>query len=127
MTSSSTAMRLKHVALTIPLVVAACSGDEITAIEGAMVPEVGWHTYRATTRNDVLLSGAFLVSYAGADSLAGEVLAADPAGKPYLEGHFVTRRGKDGSYVFQLPKSAHETTESTYVTRLYRTKEGYTC
>ena len=125
--TSSTARRLKHLALAIPLVVSACSGDEITAIQGAMVPEVGWYRYRATTRDNVLLSGAFLVSYAGADSLAGDVLAADPAGKPYLEGHFVASRGKDGSYIIQLPKSVHETSASTYAHRLYRTKEGYSC
>ena len=120
-------MHRKLLALTIPLLVGACSADEITAIKGAMVPEVGWYGYRATTRDNVVLSGVLLLSYAGTDSLAGDVLAADPAGKPYLEGHFVTPRSKDGSYLIQLPKSTHESTASTYVNRLYRTREGYIC
>lgn len=113
--------------LAIPLLVGACSTDEITVVKGAMVPEVGWYRYRATTRDNSLLTGALLLSYAGADSLAGDILAADAAGRPFLEGHFVTARSADGSYLIQLPKSSREPTGSTYATRLYRTKEGYSC
>ena len=114
-------------ALAVTILVTACSAAEITAIKGAMVPEAGWYTFRATTKNRVVLSGAMLLSYTGTDSLSGDVIAADPVGKPYLEGHFVTARSRDGSYVFEIPRSELEPTGSKYVTRLYRTRDGYTC
>jgi hypothetical protein len=120
-------MHRKAPLFALSLLLAACSADEITQVKGAMTPEAGFYRYTATTRNGVLLTGAMVITYSGTDSIAGEILAADPQGKPYLDGHFVTPRAKDGSYVFQLPKSQLEPTESSYVNRLYRTRSGYTC
>jgi hypothetical protein len=120
-------MLRKAIAAALTASLVACGATEVTAVKGAMVPAVGWYRYQATTRGNVVLTGALLVAYAGTDSLSGEILAADPQGKPYLEGHIVTKRGKDGTYVFQVPKSEQEPTGSTYTTRLYRTSSGYTC
>lgn len=117
----------KALALALTVFAAACNGTDAVEVKGTQVPAVGWYAYRATTRDNVLLSGAMLLSYAGPDSISGDVLAADPQGKPYFDGHFVTRRGDDGTYVFQMPKSEHEPTSSSYVTRLYVNRGGYVC
>lgn len=120
-------MTRKAFALALTIVAAACNGTEAVEVKGTVVPEAGWYGYHATTRDNVVLSGVMLLSYTGTDSIAGDVLAADPQGKPYLEGHFNARRSNDGTYVFQLPKSEHEPTSSSYVNRLYVTRGGYVC
>lgn len=106
---------------------AACSDEAATASTGALVPLAGAYAYSAATRTDVVMSGVMIVTYAGADSLSGEILAADPQGKPYLEGHFLAIRQADGAYIFEAPKSSMEPTSSRYVHRLRRTLDGLTC